>query len=91
MMKKISIQVFGRVQGVGFRYFVQEQAVRLGINGEVRNESDGTVLIHAQASADAMVKFISLVEKGPSFSRVSHLVKQDLQNDIEYTDFQITF
>lgn len=44
-MKHISIRIYGRVQGVGFRVSAQKKADELGITGFVRNEPDGTVYL----------------------------------------------
>ena len=44
----------GHVQGVGYRYFTQRIAVRLGVRGWVRNRLDGDVEVHAQASVTVL-------------------------------------
>lgn len=64
------VSVRGRVQGVGFRYFVHKHARRLGICGWVRNEEDGSVLIAAAGQQDAMDEFVACVSKGPTSARV---------------------
>jgi acylphosphatase len=62
--------VSGRVQGVGFRYFVQDAAQREGVRGWVRNLGDGRVEAFAQGDADALARFEARVRQGPSMSRV---------------------
>ncbi|CAH0419491.1 acylphosphatase [Periweissella ghanensis] len=60
------IQVWGRVQGVGFRYQTQQLAKRLAITGFVANQIDGSVLIEAEGTAPAIVEFIDAVKASPS-------------------------
>jgi acylphosphatase len=63
--------VKGEVQGVGFRWFVVEEAQRLGLAGWVRNNSDGTVEVCARGSDESLSSLESHVRKGPRGSRVS--------------------
>lgn len=65
-----SIRVHGRVQGVGFRWWTRAQAERLGISGTVENAPDGTVLIRAEGSAEALERLQAAVESGPSAAEV---------------------
>lgn len=63
---KIKATVYGRVQGVGFRFTTKHLATSLGINGKVQNEEDGTVYIEASGSKENIDQFITEVAKGPS-------------------------
>ena len=65
--------VRGRVQKVGFRWFVMKNAQRLGLAGWVRNNADGTVELEASGAADAVEEFKQRVGQGPSVSRVDHV------------------
>lgn len=69
-IERLEIRVEGRVQGVGFRHYTVQQARRLGVDGWVRNESDGTVRIVAEAPRQALEEFVERVERGPSTARV---------------------
>lgn len=62
--------VSGRVQGVGFRWFVQQQANKLNISGTVKNLINGDVEIIAQSDISTLENFKSQVRKGPALSRV---------------------
>jgi acylphosphatase len=73
MMMRMAFSVHGRVQGVGFRYYVREQAWDLGIAGFVRNEFDGTVTGEAAGDPAPMESFRRLLERGPSMSYVTRL------------------
>jgi len=69
-MEEIEIELFGRVQGVGFRHFIREQAGKLGVRGFVRNRSEGSVLIVAQGEKEKLEVFLYNVQKGPRLSKV---------------------
>jgi acylphosphatase len=60
----------GRVQGVGFRWFVQREAQMLGITGWVRNNFDGAVEVLACGNDAQLSTLRSRLEKGPRASRV---------------------
>ncbi|GAB5053150.1 acylphosphatase [Pediococcus ethanolidurans] len=89
-MKSVTIQVFGRVQGVGFRYLTKMVADKLNIKGTVANLNDGSVFIEAEGEEDHMNEFINAVKLSPSPSgRVEKTTITDrpLQN---FTDFRVT-
>jgi acylphosphatase len=62
--------VRGRVQGVGFRWFVEREAHILGIAGWVRNNHDGSVEVLAQGSRDQISGLHSRLREGPRAARV---------------------
>tara|TARA_B100001115_G_C15830982_1_gene414681 strand:- start:1173 stop:1448 length:276 start_codon:yes stop_codon:yes gene_type:complete len=62
--------VNGRVQGVGFRYFVCRKARRLNLLGWVRNRPDGKVEALAEGEQSAVKEWSLAIKKGPSGSRV---------------------
>lgn len=63
---KIIAKIYGRVQGVGFRFTTVQLAKELDINGFVRNEGDGSVYVEASAKKEPMESFIMELAKGPS-------------------------
>ena len=65
--------VHGRVQGVGYRYFVQEAAERLGLLGWVRNLPDGSVEAYAEGAKPLVEDWIGQLEKGPPLARVERV------------------
>lgn len=65
--------VSGRVQGVFFRGFVESHAQRLGLEGYVRNQRDGTVEVVAEGDKDDLEKLASLLKKGPPAARVDNV------------------
>jgi len=62
--------ISGRVQGVGFRFFIEAAAVREGVHGWVRNRHDGRVEIAAEGEAEAIERFERSVRQGPRGARV---------------------
>ena len=62
--------VTGRVQGVGYRYFVLREAERLGVAGFARNLPDGRVEVVAEAAEDALTELEARLRRGPSFAAV---------------------
>ena len=70
---KASFRAHGRVQGVGFRSFVRQEAQALGLAGWVRNDPDGTVSGEAGGSLSLLEAFRERLERGPSFARISRL------------------
>jgi acylphosphatase len=69
----LHIVVKGRVQGVGFRYFTESVAQRLGIAGWVRNLPSGDVEILARVNPQQKAGFLSELRAGPRLSRVTDL------------------
>lgn len=63
---KIRAKIYGRVQGVGFRFTTVQLAKELNINGFVRNEEDGSVYVEASAKKEPMESFVIELAKGPS-------------------------
>jgi acylphosphatase len=65
--------VRGRVQGVGFRWFVRAEAERLGLHGWVRNASDGSVEVCVEGDPRALADLTSALALGPPGARVDRL------------------
>lgn len=87
--KCAQITVFGRVQGVGFRYFTQTVAKRYGLVGWVRNNYNGTVEILVEGQQNDLDNFIQSIRNGCSSS---HVRKVDIEWRLptgKYTSFFI--
>jgi acylphosphatase len=68
--------VRGRVQGVGYRYFVLRKAEALGLSGFARNLPDGVVEVVAEGDERTLVELETLLKEGPAFASVSHVERQ---------------
>ncbi|HMM12307.1 MAG TPA: acylphosphatase [Bacteroidales bacterium] len=77
-MKAVSMSIFGRVQGVGFRYYTEREARRLGISGFVQNRPDGSVYIEAEGEDAAMEAFIAWCHQGPRWAVVRKITVSEL-------------
>ena len=69
--------VRGRVQGVGYRYFVLREAEGLGVSGFARNLPDGSVEVVAEAEDLVLQQLEERLREGPSFARVSGVERLD--------------
>ena len=65
--------VRGDVQGVGFRWFVEREAARLGLEGWVANRADGSVEVVAEGNEDLLRELLLQLWEGPPGSVVSHV------------------
>lgn len=72
-LKKITAVISGRVQGVGFRYYILNKAEMLGISGWVANTSGGDVKTVAEGEEDRINDFLLYLRKGPPGARVENL------------------
>ena len=67
--------VRGRVQGVGFRWFVDYEARQLGLAGWVRNQPDGTVEVLAMGTEEQLAVLQQKLQKGPRAARVDEVLE----------------
>jgi len=81
--------VRGRVQGVGFRWFVEREAHILGITGWVRNNHDGTVEVLAQGTRDQLAGLRSRLLEGPRAARVDDVEESEAEPVKGMSSFRI--
>jgi acylphosphatase len=70
-MITVHLRIYGRVQGVGFRYATQIEARRHGVSGWVRNRKDGTVEAMIQGEQEAVDALVEWARHGPPGASVS--------------------
>ena len=90
-MKQLHLIINGRVQGVGFRYFVQMIAMENQITGWVRNKADGTVECMAIASSETLRAFVEKVKRGNRFARVDHIEIQESEPEELFSIFKVIY
>ena len=88
---RVRLIVEGRVQGVWFRDSTRTQANNLGVNGWVRNRSDGSVEVLAEGSEDGVEKLIDWCHEGPSYARVDRVEATREVWQGEFDTFDIAF
>jgi acylphosphatase len=90
MTKKKSaiIKVYGRVQGVGFRFYTNKKAVELELSGFVQNKPDGSVYIEAEGEDTNLLTFIDWCNIGPEWARISKVETQFVPS-INFNKFQV--
>jgi acylphosphatase len=85
------IIVEGRVQGVGYRTFVQRRAQTLGLAGYVMNLKDGRVRARAEGPRAHIEELVREIEKGPPLSRVASVLVRWLPPSGRFADFGIRY
>ena len=81
--------ISGRVQGVGFRYFTRDAAVREGVTGWVTNRPDGCVEAYAEGEGDAVTRVERAIRRGPPGARVEAVQVDDEEASGAYSNFLI--
>jgi acylphosphatase len=80
--------VTGRVQGVGFRWFVEREAAQIGVTGWVRNREDGSVEVMATGTREQLRSLRSKLQQGPRAARVD-MVQESSAPFLEGQSFRI--
>ncbi len=90
-MPRYNITVKGRVQGVGFRYFVQATAKQMKLTGWVKNLNNGDVELEAQSDTDFLNILVDKLEKGNSFSKMTDIEINNINDPLNERDFRVTY
>lgn len=80
-MKSLHARITGRVQGVGYRAWTIETAIRLGLTGWVRNRLDGSVEAVFQGDDATLHKMIDKCNDGPLLARVFEIKTRELKDE----------
>ena len=80
-----NLRISGRVQGVGFRFYMERKAPELNVTGWVRNRRDGSVEAVVQGTPEAVDAMIAWARRGPSSAVVSEV--RITEGSGEYADF----
>lgn len=71
MSKRLEATVYGRVQGVSFRYYTQKKAQTLGLKGWVANDSDGSVRLIAEGTEESLNQLVQFLHIGSPSAQVN--------------------
>ncbi|MDT7875383.1 MAG: acylphosphatase [Sulfolobaceae archaeon] len=88
MLKRMYVRVYGIVQGVGFRRFVQIHAIRLGVKGYAKNLPDGSVEVIAEGHEESLNKLLNKIREGPPLSRVEKVEVRFEEYKGEFSSFE---
>ena len=77
-MKRLRIQVTGKVQGVFYRASTQAKAKELGLNGWVKNNQDGSVMIEAEGEDQKLEKLVEWCQRGPGAAQVDAVKSEEI-------------
>ncbi len=89
--QRLNAIVHGRVQGVGFRFFVLRQAVALGLKGWVRNLAEGTVEVLAEGDAASLRELLTALQEGPDAAFVRDVKWHYSAATGEFREFDIRY
>ena len=87
--KALMVHIRGRVQGVGFRYWTQSEAKKLGLSGWVRNGSDGSVTARIAGPEQAVSTMLQRFKEGPQAASVSSVTSEAVDGDPPADGFNI--
>lgn len=87
-MERLAVRFTGLVQGVGFRMMAQAVAKELGLTGWVRNEADGSVLMHVQGTPEVVQQCLQQIPR-KTFGRVDNAQSSPMPIERDETGFEI--
>ena len=88
MIKK-RFRIYGHVQGVGFRYFTWQYALKIGVTGFVHNLADGSVEVIAAGSESQIDALDAWLQHGPRTAIVDNIFAENYLGEKEFTTFQV--
>ena len=91
MNKKVIVHISGRVQGVGYRYFVLQLARNLNLTGYVRNQRDGRVEVVAEGEEQVLKAFLEDLKEGPAGASVVQVETKWQETTGGFSTFEVKF
>ncbi len=86
---RVRLRIVGRVQGVGYRFFIEREAERLALSGWVRNMPDGSVELEAEGERATLEQLVDRARAGPPLSRVTRIDETWDEGARRHAGFQI--
>lgn len=91
-MVSVHIIINGKVQGVGFRYFVERHANRLGLTGFVRNiKHESSVEVMVEGEREKLEALIKMINRGPELAKVTGMDIKWSNNSEQFTSFEVRY
>jgi acylphosphatase len=88
---RIHAHVYGRVQGVNFRYYTQREAIAQGLSGWVTNRFDGSVEVVAEGKKPALHKLLLFLHRGSPSARVDRVKVDWVEATGEFDRFRVRY
>jgi acylphosphatase len=88
-MERAILVITGCVQGVGFRWYVLQAAKALGLTGEVRNRTDGAVVVEVEGAREAIEALLETAREGPAMAMVRQVDVSWSEGAAQFSDFHI--
>lgn len=88
-MPSLRLRIAGRVQGVGFRYSMRDEAARRGVRGWVRNRRDGSVEALLQGNSGELEALVAWARQGPPGARVTDVRSIPADDEPEHSGFEL--
>jgi acylphosphatase len=88
---RLHARVYGRVQGVNFRYYTQREANRLGLSGWVANRFDGSVEVVAEGERQGLQGLLQYLHRGPPSARVDRVQAEWEASSGEFNRFRVRY
>lgn len=89
--KAIKVAVEGRIQGVGYRAFIQQKATKLGLKGYIRNSGGSEVEVVAEGAEDSLEELLDFLESGPTRAEIEDVSWQWIDLSGDYIRFSIKY
>ena len=88
-MQHVTLVITGRVQGVGFRWYLHREATALGLDGEVRNRADEAVVVEAEGDRERLERLVEAAREGPAAAIVTRVEVRWSEGPARYRGFHI--
>jgi len=91
-MQRLTIKIYGMVQGTFFRAGAKKKADELGLVGWIKNVSDGTVEALVEGEEEKVKEFMEWCKTGPEMAKVDRVEEEEKDIDnLEFTDFEVVY
>lgn len=91
LQKRLHIKIYGRIQGVGFRFSAEKKARELSLSGWVRNCDDGCVETEVEGESSAVEEYMEWCWKGPISAKVEKMEEDWISAEGKFKKFEIKY